>query len=51
MNESQQKQQYGNRLTRVPDVKIFIYRIQNKHTYFGEGGKGQDGEIWQMWKL
>lgn len=51
MNESQQKQHNGNRLTRASDVRIIRYRNQNKHTYFGNGGKAQDGKIWLMWKL
>lgn len=40
-----------NRFTRAPHVRIFRYTIPSKHTYFGEGGKGQDEEIWQMWML
>lgn len=51
MNESQQKQHNANRLTRASDVRMIRSRNQNKHTDFGEGGKGQDGESWLMWKL
>lgn len=51
MNESQQKQHNGNRLTRASDVEIIRYRNKNKYTYCGEGGKGQGGDIKLMWKL